>query len=249
MANPPKPTIAALGSADRDLDDPATYAAAVERNGGKAWTLTSQTPVSPDEFLSRAHGLVLAGGEDISPSLYGESRRADVPYMATDPARDALELSLTRAALAADMPILGICRGMQMLNVAMGGRLAHHIEGHDAIGTMDDWKASYHRIYISPGSKLAAVVGSGGIVRVNSIHHQGVREAHKSPRLLASAYSLEDGVIEALESPNHRWVISVQFHPERRMELPPHFERLFQSLTERAAERMTADSATPRHSH
>ena len=220
------------------MDDVAKYADAVERNGGAAWALTSENPVSPDEFLRRADGLVLAGGEDISPSLYGETERADVDYMAIDPARDALELSLTQAALAADMPIYGICRGMQMLNVAMGGRLAHHVQNHDVIGPEDDWKASYHRIYISPGSKLAAVVGSGGFVRVNSLHHQGVREAHKSPRLLASAYSLEDGVIEALESPSHRWVISVQFHPERRMEVPPHFERLFQSLAERAAERM-----------
>jgi putative glutamine amidotransferase len=65
-----------------------------------------------------------------------------------------------------------------------------------------------------------------------------MREAQKSPLLMASAYSLEDGVIEALESPNHRWVIGVQFHPERRMELPPHFDRLFQSLVERAEERL-----------
>lgn len=237
-ATPAKPTIAVSASADSDLDGAGLYASAVERNGGEAWTLTPENPVSPDEFLRRAHGLVLAGGEDISPSLYGESERADVEYMAIDPARDAMELALTRAALDADMPIYGICRGMQMLNVAMGGRLAHHVENHDVIGPADNWKASYHRIYISPGSKLAAVVGSGGFVRVNSLHHQGVREAHKSPRLLASAYSLEDGVIEALESPSHRWAIAVQFHPERRMEIPPHFERLFQSLSERAAERM-----------
>ena len=104
----------------------------------------------------------------------------------------------------------------------------------------DGFEPRYHHIYISPGSKLAAVVGSGGIVRVNSYHHQAVREAHKSPRLLASAYSLEDGLVEALESPVHRWVIAVQFHPERRMELPPHFDRLFQSLVERAEERLGA---------
>ncbi|MCH7653041.1 MAG: gamma-glutamyl-gamma-aminobutyrate hydrolase family protein, partial [Chloroflexi bacterium] len=93
---------------------------------------------------------------------------------------------------------------------------------------------------ISPGSKLAAVVGSGGFVRVNSRHHQGIKEPQKSSELLASAYSLEDGYIEALESPGHRWVIGVQFHPERRMEVPPHFDRLFQSLVERAAEGVRA---------
>ena len=232
----PKPVIAVSGSADRDLDDVAGYADAVERGGGAAWAVTPENPVAPDEFLRRAQGLVLAGGEDISPTLYGETERADVEYMSIDPSRDALELALLRAALDADMPIFGICRGMQLLNVVMGGGLAHHVEGHEVIGTMDDWEPSYHRIYISPGSKLAAVVGSGGIVRVNSLHHQGVREARKSPRLLASAYSLEDGLIEALESPSHRWAIAVQFHPERRMELPPHFQRLFQSMAERAAE-------------
>ena len=240
MSSAPKPVIAVSGSADPDLDDVAGYAEAVERNGGGAWAITSRNPVAPDEFLRRAHGLVLAGGEDISPTLYGESPRDDVEYMAIDPARDEMELALLRAALDADMPVYGICRGMQLLNVAMGGRLNHHVDGHEVIGTMDDWKPSYHRIYISPGSKLAAVVGSGGIVRVNSLHHQGVREARKSPRLLASAYSLEDGLIEALESPSHRWAIAVQFHPERRMEVPPHFQRLFQSLAERASERMAA---------
>ena len=81
------------------------------------------------------------------------------------------------------------------------------------------------------------MVGSGGFVRVNSRHALGLREAHKAAALLASAYSLEDGVIEAVESPRHRWVFGTQFRPERALELPPHFQRLFQSLTERAAER------------
>ncbi len=213
------------------------YAEGVARAGGEPWALTPDSDVSPEDVLRGAGALVLTGGEDVHPSRYGEQPRADVEYMPFDTARDDMELSITRAALEADMPIYGICRGMQLLNVAMGGKLVQHMDGHDVVGPEDDWKPSYHHIYISPGSKLAAVVGSGGFVRVNSLHHQGVREAQKSPRLLASAYSLEDGVIEALESPSHRWVIGVQFHPERRMELPPHFERLFQSLAERAAER------------
>ena len=79
-------------------------------------------------------------------------------------------------------------------------------------------------------------MGSGGVVRVNSRHRQGLVEAGRAAGLAASAYSLEDGIVEGLESPLHRWVIGVQFHPERRMEVPPHFDRLFQSLVERAAE-------------
>ena len=225
------------------------YVDAVERSGGEPWVLTPDTGVNftgagralPAEVIHRAGALVLTGGEDIEPRRYGEQPSDEIDYMPFDAARDEMELSITRAALDDDLPIYGICRGMQLLNVAMGGSLVQHLDGHSGTYLGDEeWEASYHHIYISPGSKLAAVVGSGGFVRVNSLHHQGVREAQKSPHLLASAYSLEDGLIEALESPRHRWVIAVQFHPERRMEVPPHFDRLFQSLVERAAERLAA---------
>ena len=129
---------------------------------------------------------------------------------------------------------------MHILNVALGGELLQSVAGHSAAPSESGCQPVHHHIYISPGSKLAAVVGSGGFVRVNSLHCRGIREAQKSPYLLASAYSLEDGLIEALESVNHRWVIAVQFSPQRRMEIPPHFDRLFQSLAERAAERLAA---------
>ena len=215
------------------------YVDAVERSGGEPWALTPDTNVAASEVIHRAGALVLTGGGDIEPCRYGEQPSGEIEYMPFDIARDEMELSLIRAALDDDLPIYGICRGMQLLNVAMGGGLIQHLDGHSGTEQADgEWEASYHHIYISPGSKLAAVVGSGGFVRVNSIHHQGVREAQKSPHLLASAYSLDDGLIEALESPRHRWVIAVQFHPERRMEVPPHFDRLFQSLVERAAERL-----------
>ena len=215
------------------------YVDAVERAGGEPWVLTPESGIEASEVIHRAGALVLTGGGDIEPCQYGEQPSGEIDYMPFDSARDQMELSITRAALDDDLPIYGICRGMQLLNVAMGGSVVQHLDGHS--GTQvenNEWEASYHHIYISPGSKLAAVVGSGGFVRVNSLHHQGVREAQKSPQLLASAYSLDDGLIEALESPRHRWVIAVQFHPERRMEVPPHFDRLFQSLVERAVERL-----------
>ena len=100
------------------------------------------------------------------------------------------------------------------LNVAAGGSMVE-VDGH-AADPGDGDKPAYHRIYIAPGGKLAATVGSGGFVRVNSRHRHGVREAQKAPGLLATAYSLEDGVIEALESPEHAWVIGVQFHPRAK---------------------------------
>ena len=141
---------------------------------------------------------------------------------------------IIRAALEADVPVLCTGQGMHALNLAMGGSLAGDLSGHDIDAHADEVQSSYHRIFIAPGSKLAKTVGSGGIVRVNSRHRSGVREAQRSPSLMASAYSLEDGVIEALEVPHHRWVIGVQFQPERRGELPPHFDRLFEALVDRA---------------
>ena len=147
-------------------------------------------------------------------------------------------IELVRAALDDDMPIYALGDGMHLLNAAFGGRSAEAVAEHRGEEEDGVTASEFHHIYIAPGSRLAAVVGSGGFVRVNSRHEEGLREAQKSPWLLASAYSLEDGVIEALESSRHRWVIGVQFRPERRMELPPHFDRLFQSLLERAVERM-----------
>lgn len=141
-------------------------------------------------------------------------------------------------AIDRGLPVLCVGHGMFALNSAFGGASPAEAPGHDVEDVEDkdgEPVSAYHRIYIAPGSKLAAIVGSGGFVRVNSRHGVGLREAQKSPRLLASAYGLDDGVIEALESPEHDWVIGVQFKPERRMELPPHFDRLFQGLVERAA--------------
>ena len=216
-----------------------SYADAVERADGEPWVVTPDDDISTSDVLELAGGLVLCGGEDVHPSWYGEEPVPDVE-MHYNAARDTLEIPLLRAALDADFPVYAICRGVQVLNVTLGGRLIQHMEGHSIFAEGGEELSQYHRIYISPGSKLAAVVGSGGFVRVNSRHHQGIKEPQKSSALLASAYSLEDGYIEALESPGHRWVIGVQFHPERRMEVPPHFDRLFQSLVERASEGLRA---------
>ena len=209
------------------------YVEVVQRSGGVPWLLLPDHALSAKNTLRRIDGLLVSGGGDLGPIWYGETARPD----AGDPdarARDAVEMPLLKAALDSDTPVLGVCRGMQALNVTLGGSLVEELDEHASSWRDGEEASSYHRIYIAPGSKLAAIVGSGGFVRVNSRHHQGVREAQKSPLLLASAYSLDDGVIEALESPEHGWVIGVQFHPERRLEVPPHFDRLFQGLVERA---------------
>ena len=231
-----KPVIA-LTSSTRQFAE--SYAEGVERADGEPWVVTPDDDVSTNDVLERADGLVLCGGEDVHPSWYGEEPLTDVE-MEYNAARDSLEIPLLKAALDVDFPVYAISRGVQVLNVTLGGRLIQHMEGHSAYEEDGEELSQYHRIYISPGSKLAAVVGSGGFVRVNSRHHQAIKEPQKSSELLASAYSLEDGYIEALESPGHRWVIGVQFDPERRMEVPPHFDRLFQSLVERASEGVRA---------
>ncbi len=214
------------------------YAAAIERSGGRPWLILPGHDLSPKDTAARMDGLLVCGGEDIHPRWYGHEPQPGVELTLNE-ARDDAELPVLEAALDADLPTLGICRGMQALNVVMGGELLQHIENHSGTSDGDNHVSDYHRIFITPGSLLASVVGSGGFVRVNSIHHQAVREAQKAPGLLASAYSLEDGYVEALESPTHSWVLAVQFHPERRKEIPPHFDRLFDRLVAHAASPMS----------
>ena len=181
---------------------------------------------SPADAEPLADGVRRAGG---SPLALSQDSVDEVSALLLAANGDAAHVALAKAALDRDMPLLAIGGGLHTLNVALGGAAATPVEGHGPEGE----ESSFHRIYIAPGSKLAAVVGSGGFVRVNSRHETGIREMDKSPLLLASSYSLEDGKIEALESPDHAWVIGVQFRPERRLEIPPHFDRLFQSLVER----------------
>jgi putative glutamine amidotransferase len=226
------PVIAITADSEAEAEP---YADAVRRHGGVP-RLVLPGGVPSLEEARELGGMLVSGGADIHPARYGEGPLPgeDAEYF---PERDEVELPLLAAALVLDMPVLGICRGMQALNVAMGGGLVRDLPGHSASEVDGEEAAAYHHIYIAPGSKMAAIVGSGGFVRVNSLHHQGVIEAKKSPRLLASAYSVEDGVIEALESPDHDWVIGVQFHPERRMEVPPQFDRLFWGLVDRSRRR------------
>lgn len=211
-----KPVVGLIAASDADA---RLCAAAIESCDALPLRIVPDDYATPDDALRHVYGLAFCGAD-------GDGGAADVALM--------------RAALDCDMPIYAIGGAMLTLNIALGGKPALPLDNHAAADCDAESASEYHHIYIAPGSRLAAVVGSGGFVRVNSRHRRGIREAQKSAWLLASAYSLEDGAIEALESARHRWVIGVQFRPERRMELPPHFHRLFQSLAERAAERMRA---------
>ena len=176
---------------------------------------------------------MLTGGPDVDPALYGEAIDPKAGVHANRP-RDDMEMALLRQALALDIPVLGICRGMQLLNVAFGGKLIQDLPDHRAQGIDGHEQSAFHQVYLSPGCKLAAILGTGGIFLLNSRHHQGLKEPQKSPALLASVYSLPDGIIEALESPAHDWVLGVQCHPEREKEMPKSFGRLFDAFIDRA---------------
>ena len=231
MTGPPVGVVTIEGPSRPNADE--ATADAVARADGRPW-LVSPREQDISAVLSRAGALVFPDGPELAPEDVGTS-----PEL-------RFQVGLMRSALDVDMPVYAIGRGFQVLNIAQGGSIAEMRDGHLPIveeSEPGEEQSNFHRIYISPGSKLAAVVGSGGLVRVNSRHRYGIREAQKAGRLMASAYCLDDGVIEALESPGHRWVIGVQFRPELRLEIPPHFDRLMRSLVERAKERLHATNS------
>ena len=129
-----------------------------------------------------------------------------------------------------DLPVVAVGDGMHSLNIAMGGRDPVPVTGHEG----DENGSARHHIYVAPGSKLASIVGAGGFVRVNSLHQVGIRDAQRSPKLMTAAYAVDDGTIEAVESPDYSLVIGVQFRPDRPREVPPNFDNLFHLLIERA---------------
>ena len=177
-------------------------------------------------------GLVLTGGVDVDPALYGETPHPETE--AVNRARDEFELALLREALARDLPVLAICRGHQLLNVCFGGALVQHIEG-DAHRWHEDEPVTsrWHDIEIERDSKLRAIYETASL-RVNSRHHQGVTRECLPPGLVCTAVSA-DGFVEGIESPAHRWVVGVQWHPERPEAETPGFaessRRLWQALS------------------
>jgi putative glutamine amidotransferase len=166
--------------------------------------------VSEDELPADSRGLLLMGGVDVDPYQYGERRNSKTQK--SDRRRDLHEIGLLRQALERDLPVLAICRGHQLLNVAFGGSLLQHIEvdGHRAI---DDGDSRWHGVAVESG-RLGAAYGIGVSLWVNSRHHQAVTPDRLSPRLEMSAMSA-DGYVEGMESRDHRWVVGVQWHPER----------------------------------
>ena len=225
--------MATVGILASNHDEAKNYVEAISNRGVGAMILEPNNVDRISETLESSDALIFTGGSDIGHSHYDEKTTKN-EGVSTEEYRDKWEIAIMRAALDMNMPVLGICRGMQLLNVVSGGKLIQDIPDHLDKDDQGQWKSAFHQIYISPGSKLAAILGSGGFVKVNSQHHQGLMESQKASSLLASAYSLADGIIEALESPTHDWVIGVQWHNELSDELYRTFGNLFQALAERA---------------
>ena len=200
----------------------------------------SQT--TTEELMRDVGGLLICGGPDVDPALYNEEPDPDAG-LELNRALDDFELRILKYALDQDMPVLAICRGMQLLNVSFGGKLIQDIPNHRSENIDGEWVPASHNIYIAPGAKTSPVIGMAGFFKVNSLHHQGLKEAQRAPGLMTTAYEVEDGLIEGLESPEHSWVIGLQCHPERQDEVPKMFNNLFLGLHERA-ETFISESVT-----
>ena len=210
--------IATASSDGRCADYAARAVSAVEDAGGQVRIVGAGG--RPGEALAGAGGLLVpdAAFDGIGSGAAQGDADAGVRYG-----------PLLAAALDADLPALLTGRGMHLLNAAFGGQPAA------AVAARNHNHEGRHQIYLSPGSKVAAIIGGAGMYRVNSRHGLGLREAQRAHRLMSVAYQLDDGVIEGLESKEHGWVIGVQFLPERRDEVPAAFNSLFLGLVERAA--------------
>lgn len=193
-------------------------------------------PITLRELYARLDGLLLPGGPDVRPDRYGQDQHP-LTQVIDDP-RDELEITLARWAFDDDLPVFGICRGHQVLNVALGGTLVQDIPSlvdngltHDIA---DDTPRStrMHEVDIAAGSRLSGILGTTHAA-VNSIHHQSVMQPAPSARVTAYA---PDGVIEALEVPDKPFILSVQWHPEDLYTEDPAMARLFESFVAAARE-------------
>jgi putative glutamine amidotransferase len=216
------PTIGICAAIERVRRDPwdevvtmvqRTYPAAVQRAGGIALVLPPDEAAldTPDPFLDRVDALLLAGGADVDPATYGSTRHPKTG--STWPERDRFEVALIGRALERAMPVLGVCRGMQIVNVALGGTLVQHLD--DVIGSdrhrHTPGAFGDHEVRLAAGSLAARTAGAERLV-VKSHHHQGVDSLGGG--LIPTGWSVEDELVEAIELPDHRFALGVLWHPE-----------------------------------
>ncbi|MBI3962288.1 MAG: gamma-glutamyl-gamma-aminobutyrate hydrolase family protein [Deinococcus sp.] len=212
---------------------PEGYVRAIVAAGG----LPLELPLVPgelaEEYLELVDGLLFTGGKDLSPMLYGEEPHQGLGEI--DVARDEFEMSLARAALKRDLPLLGICRGIQTLNVAAGGTLYQDLPSQLPQSLKHEQKTdrqyTSHSVQIVPGSHLADMFGLS--MKVNSHHHQAVKAVAPGFQVTARA---SDGVIEAIEMAGQRFMVGVQWHPEALVDDYPAHRRLFTEFVRAASD-------------
>jgi gamma-glutamyl-gamma-aminobutyrate hydrolase PuuD len=204
---------------------PADYVRAIERAGGRP-LLVPPNEDGIDETLAALDGLIFSGGSDLDPELYGQDLHPETKGVV--PERDRGELALLQAALARDMPVLAVCRGSQVLNVALGGDLVQHLPDLVRHDNHKHTPGEYadHGVTLEPDTRLAALLGDHAPVK--SHHHQGFGRLGSG---LREAGRAEDGTLEAIEDPSKRFALGVLWHPEAGKDM-----RLFEALVAEARE-------------
>jgi putative glutamine amidotransferase len=225
VADPARQPDPAVAGRKNDL-----YVAALGRHGAAVLAVSAASPADERRAAFAAmDGLLLSGGADVHPSRYGA---APSGASGIEAERDELEAEAWAAAEARGLPVLGICRGLQAMNVFAGGSLVQHVEGHAGPG-WSTGPALTHPLRLVPGSRLARILSptnlGGGVLTVNSYHHQGVLAAGLAPAFTAAAFapSPAGDLVEAFEATSGPFRMAVQCHPERTESTPPAFERLF----------------------
>jgi putative glutamine amidotransferase len=212
---------------------PGPYLRALHRAGGQEAILAPRRISKPEtnELLGRFDGLLLIGGGDIDPAHYGEDPLPEC--YGIDSEADVFEMHLVREAIGRAMPVLAICRGFQILNVATGGSLHQHITGRQGLvgHGIPGERSEMHEVELEPGTWTAKAMGTE-TARVASSHHQAV--ARLGEGLVVSGRA-PDGIVEAVEHPDGSWVVAVQWHPERTAETDPAQQGLFDALVEQAS--------------
>lgn len=206
------------------------YAAGVARHGAAPILVDAATPPADRAAaFATMDGLLLSGGADFDPARYGRPNQGSTGI---ERERDALETEAWTAAQQRGLPVLGVCRGFQAINVLSGGTLIQDVDGH-AGPSWGHGAAATHALRVAPGTRLARLLfptnARGGVVRVNSYHHQAIRASDLAPGLVANAWAASPAgdLVEGLEAAEGRFVIGIQCHPERTESTPPAFERLF----------------------
>ncbi|MDF1521235.1 MAG: gamma-glutamyl-gamma-aminobutyrate hydrolase family protein [Trueperaceae bacterium] len=218
-----------LGLRRVDMYSGKNYADAVLAEGGLPAYVTNHAPAAAADFVARADGLVLSGGPDVDPYRYGQVPHPDLG--AVDPERDAFELALYQAARDRGKPVFGVCRGVQVINVAEGGTLHQHLPalgGPLQHSQRDPGGRPHHQVALTEGSAIHAAFGAGEAL-VNTYHHQGLDRLGAGLRATAHA---EDGLVEAVEGTSGAWLLGVQWHPEMSYHLGAEHHAPFHAFLE-----------------